>query len=66
MTIVDCPSLVENPQKPSENALLTDSQVYQWFFDRSDVIYLTLDINQLQVSNQMQTILEQLKGKYFP
>lgn len=59
MTIIDTASIVETVKK--ERSQETD--VFQWFFDRSDVIYLTLDLKQLTITNQMKTILEQLKGR---
>ena len=59
MTIIDTASIVETVKKEKSQ----ETDIFQWFFDRSDVIYLTIDLNQLTIANQMKTILEQLKGK---
>ena len=59
MTIIDTASIVEQVKKEKSQ----ETDIFQWFFDRSDVIYFTLDLKQLTITNQMKTILEQLKGR---
>lgn len=59
MTIIDTASIVEQVKKEKSQ----ETDIFQWFFDRSDVIYLTLDLKQLTITNQIKTILEQLKGR---
>ena len=59
MTIIDTASIVETVKKEKSQ----ETDIFQWFFDRSDVIYLTIDLKQLTITNQMKTILEQLKGR---
>lgn len=59
MTIIDTASIVEQVKKEKSQ----ETDIFQWFFDRSDVIYITMDLTQLTITNQMKTILEQLKGR---
>ena len=59
MTIIDTASIVEQVKKEKQQ----ETDIFQWFFDRSDVIYITMDLKQLTITNQMKTILEQLKGR---
>lgn len=59
MTIIDTASIVEQVKKEKSQ----ETDIFQWFFDRSDVIYFTMDLKQLTITNQMKTILEQLKGR---
>lgn len=47
---------------PQEKGIDTD--VYQWFIDRSDVIYIVLDINNLHLNHELQSLLEQLRGEF--
>ena len=58
MTIVDTPGLVD----PGIANNVIDNDVYQWFIDRSDVIYIVLDVTQLQLSTGLKLLIEQLKG----
>lgn len=62
MTIVDSPGLID--QLPSTTGKQTiDNDVYQWFIDRSDVIYIVIDVSQLHLSTSLRVLLDQLKGK---
>lgn len=60
MTIVDTPGLVD----PGVANSVIDNDVYQWFIDRSDVIYIVIDVTQLQLSTGLKLLIEQLKGKH--
>jgi len=63
MTIVDSPGLID--LFPSNTAKQTiDNDVYQWFIDRSDVIYIVIDVSQLHLSSSLRVLLDQLKGKF--
>lgn len=63
MTIIDSPGLIDGTLiSKGTSSKGIDNDVYQWFIDRSDVIYVVLDVQQLHLSLQLQTILEQLKG----
>jgi GTPase SAR1 family protein len=64
LTIVDSPGLVDGTfVKSPEPGKGVDSEVYQWFIDRSDVIYIVIDVSQVHVSQSLQSLLEQLKGR---
>jgi len=65
MTIVDCPGLVEGLSLGTsfETGKPIDSEVYQWFIDRCDVIYIVLDVGQLHLISNLRQLLEQLKGR---
>lgn len=61
MTIVDSPGLIDlQPSSPAKQVI--DNDVYQWFIDRSDVIYIVIDVSQLYLSNSLRVLLDQLKG----
>lgn len=65
MTIIDSPGLLDGSlaaKGPQQSTKGIDSDVIQWFIDRSDVIYIIVDVTQLHLSHQQQTLLEQLKG----
>ena len=62
MVIVDSPGLID--MVPTAMAKQTiDNDVYQWFIDRSDVIYIVIDVSQLHLSTSLRALLDQLKGK---
>ncbi|XP_054161022.1 sarcalumenin-like [Oppia nitens] len=64
MTIIDSPGLVDQISKTgtlSQPGI--DNDVYQWFIDRSDVIYIVIDVTQLQLSHQLKSLIEQLRGR---
>ena len=62
MTIVDSPGLIDLlPSKTAQQTI--DNDVYQWFIDRSDVIYIVIDVSQLHLSSSLRVLLDQLKGK---
>ncbi|RWS12663.1 sarcalumenin-like protein, partial [Dinothrombium tinctorium] len=65
ITIVDSPGLIEGPNfgKPSDGTKGIDSEVYQWFIDRSDVIYIVIDVTQLHMTSQLHSLIDQLKGR---
>lgn len=65
MTIIDSPGLIDLVSKggTAQQPKGIDNDVYQWFIDRSDVIYIVVDVGQLHLSNQLQNLIEQLKGK---
>ena len=63
MTIVDSPGLIDIMKGTSTQPSYIDNDVYQWFIDRSDIIYIVIDVNQLHLSQQLQSLIEQLKGK---
>ena len=61
MTIVDSPGLIDIfPSKTAKQTI--DNDVYQWFIDRSDVIYIVIDVSQLHLSSSLRVLLDQLKG----
>lgn len=61
MTIVDSPGLIDlQPTSPAKQVI--DNDVYQWFIDRSDVIYIVIDVSQIYLSNSLRILLDQLKG----
>lgn len=61
MTIVDSPGLIDLlPAKTAKQTI--DNDVYQWFIDRSDVIYIVIDVSQLHLSSSLRALLDQLKG----
>lgn len=62
MTIVDSPGLIDLMPAKSANKQLIDNDVYQWFIDRSDVIYIVIDVSQLHLSSSLRVLLDQLKG----
>lgn len=62
MTIVDTPGLAD----PGVGNSVVDNDVYQWFIDRSDVIYIVIDVTQLQLSTGLKQLIEQLKGEPYP
>ncbi|KAH9518271.1 hypothetical protein DERF_008862 [Dermatophagoides farinae] len=62
MVIVDSPGLID--MVPTAMAKQTiDNDVYQWFIDRSDVIYIVIDVSQLHLSTSLRALLDQLKGR---
>lgn len=66
MTFVDCPGFMYGggsglTSKDTNKGI--DSEVYQWFIDRSDVIYIVIDVNQLHLTANIQSLLEQLRGR---
>ncbi|KAH9414090.1 hypothetical protein DERP_012569 [Dermatophagoides pteronyssinus] len=62
MVIVDSPGLID--MIPTAMAKQTiDNDVYQWFIDRSDVIYIVIDVSQLHLSTSLRALLDQLKGR---
>jgi hypothetical protein len=63
MTIIDSPGLFDLVTKGHQTQQAIDNDVYQWFIDRSDVIYIVIDVNQLHLSHQLKSLIEQLKGK---
>ncbi|CAG2159067.1 unnamed protein product [Oppiella nova] len=64
MTIIDSPGLTDQISKSATmDQQEIDTEVYQWFIDRSDVIYIVIDVTQLQISHQLQALIEQLKGR---
>lgn len=63
MTIVDCPGFIDESLMPKEPGKGIDSEVYQWFIDRSDVIYIMIDVNQLHLTSNLHSLLEQLRGR---
>lgn len=63
MTIVDCPGFIDDSLMPKEPGKGIDGEVYQWFIDRSDVIYIMIDVNQLHLTNNLHSLLEQLRGR---
>ena len=64
MTIVDSPGLIDLfPSKTAKQTI--DNDVYQWFIDRSDVIYIVIDVSQLHLSSSLRVLLDQLKGTTF-
>jgi hypothetical protein len=63
MTIIDSPGLLDLITKGGQTQQSIDNDVYQWFIDRSDVIYIIIDVNQLHLSLQLKSLIEQLKGK---
>lgn len=65
MTIVDSPGLIDLLPAKSANKQLIDNDVYQWFIDRSDVIYIVIDVSQLHLSSSLRVLLDQLKGIFF-
>lgn len=61
MTIVDSPGLIDLfPMNTAKQTI--DNDVYQWFIDRSDVIYIVIDVSQLHLSSSLRVLLDQLKG----
>lgn len=64
MTIIDSPGLIDVITKGGSTQQAIDNDVYQWFIDRSDVIYIVLDVSHLQLSHQLKTLIEQLKGEH--
>lgn len=64
ITIVDSPGLIEGIlNKTPEPGKAIDNEVYQWFVDRSDIIYIVIDISQVYLTQSLQALLEQLKGR---
>ncbi|CAG2118950.1 unnamed protein product, partial [Medioppia subpectinata] len=64
MTIIDSPGLMDQISKSGTiGQQVIDTDVYQWFIDRSDVIYIVIDVTQLQLSHQLKALIEQLKGR---
>ena len=56
MTIVDSPGLIDLfPSKTAKQTI--DNDVYQWFIDRSDVIYIVIDVSQLHLSSSLRVLL---------
>ena len=63
MTIIDSPGLVDPMSgKITSVGQVIDNDVYQWFIDRSDVIYIVIDVTQIQLSTGLKLLIEQLKG----
>ncbi len=62
MTIVDSPGLIDLLPTKAANKQTIDNDVYQWFIDRSDVIYIVIDVSQLHLSSSLRVLLDQLKG----
>lgn len=48
--------------KAPEPGKAIDSEVYQWFVDRSDIIYIVVDISQVYLTQSLKDLLEQLRG----
>ena len=63
MTVIDSPGLIDPISgKIISAGSVIDNDVYQWFIDRSDVIYIVIDVTQIQLSNGLKLLIEQLKG----
>ena len=63
MTIIDSPGLIDPVGgKAGTGGQIIDNDVYQWFIDRSDVIYIVIDVTQIQLSTGLKLLIEQLKG----
>ena len=62
---MDSPGIVEGllSKTPEPSGKGIDMEVYQWFVDRSDIIFIVIDINNIHVTQSMQELLEQLKGR---
>lgn len=61
---MDSPGLMDGIlNKAPEHGKGVDQEVYQWFVDRSDIIFVVIDINQIHLTNSLQQVLEQLKGR---
>ncbi|XP_076321687.1 sarcalumenin-like [Tachypleus tridentatus] len=60
VTLVDTPGINEN--RSQERGYPFDD-VFQWFIDHADVIYVVFDPSKLQLGSEMEAILGQLKGR---
>ncbi|XP_074595825.1 sarcalumenin-like isoform X2 [Brevipalpus obovatus] len=65
MTFVDCPGFMDGMSGiiAKEPGKAIDTEVYQWLVDRSDVIYIVIDVNQLHLTSNLQSLYEQLRGR---
>ncbi|UXI21754.1 hypothetical protein NH340_JMT07697 [Sarcoptes scabiei] len=63
MVIVDSPGLIDIVPSQQSSKQIIDNDVYQWFIDRSDVIYIVIDVSQLHLSSSLRALLDQLKGR---
>lgn len=64
ITIVDSPGLVDGLlSKAPEPGKSIDAEVYQWFVDRADIIFIVVESSQVHLTQAMKDLLEQLKGR---
>jgi hypothetical protein len=49
--------------KAPEPGKSIDSEVYQWFVDRADIIFIVVESSQVHLTQAMKDLLEQLKGR---
>lgn len=64
MTIVDSPGLIDGIlNKAPEPGKSIDTEVYQWFVDRADIIFIVVESTQVHLTQSMKDLLEQLKGR---
>ncbi|XP_013787332.1 sarcalumenin-like [Limulus polyphemus] len=61
VTLVDTPGINENRRSQERGYPFND--VFQWFIDHADVIYVVFDPSKLQLGTEMEAILDQLKGR---
>ena len=61
---MDSPGLVDGIlSKAPEPGKSIDSEVYQWFVDRADIIFIVVESTQVHLTQAMKELLEQLKGR---
>ncbi|XP_076362823.1 uncharacterized protein LOC143253224 isoform X2 [Tachypleus tridentatus] len=61
VTLIDTPGINENRRYQNRGYPFND--VFQWFIDHADAIYVVFDPYKLEIGIEMEAILDQLKGR---
>ncbi|XP_013777210.1 sarcalumenin-like [Limulus polyphemus] len=61
VTLLDTPGINEN--RRHQNRGYPFNEVFQWFIDHADAIYVVFDPFKLEIGSEMESILDQLKGR---
>ncbi|XP_013787667.1 sarcalumenin-like isoform X2 [Limulus polyphemus] len=61
VTLLDTPGINENRRYQNRGYPFND--VFQWFIDHADAIYVVFDPFKLEIGSEMEAILDQLKGR---
>ncbi|XP_076335113.1 sarcalumenin-like [Tachypleus tridentatus] len=61
VTLLDTPGINENRRHQNRGYPFND--VFQWFIDHADAIYVVFDPFKLETGSEMESILDQLKGR---
>ncbi|UYV75366.1 SRL [Cordylochernes scorpioides] len=61
IVLVDTPGIIENRKMYERGYPVNDA--FQWFIDRADAIYVVFDPAKMEIGNELESLLDQLKGR---